>query len=57
MSSLSESQVRAIGIAAATRVIGSDADEVQVLAGVDENGKEAYFFTFYSMIGACGTRQ
>ena len=47
MSSLSESQVRAIGIAAATRVIGSDADEVQVLPGVDENGKDAYFFTFY----------
>lgn len=47
MSDLSETEVRTIGIAAATRVIGSDADDVHVLAGVDENGKNAYFFTFY----------
>ena len=32
---------------AATRVLGSDADDVHVVAGVDENGKDAYFFTYY----------
>ncbi len=47
MGHLSEAQVRAIGITAATRVIGSDADDVDVVAGVDENGKDAYFFTYY----------
>ena len=47
MSSLSELQVRSIGVTAAARVIGSDADDVTVIAGADENGRNAYFFTFY----------
>ena len=34
MSDQSETKVRTIGIAAALRVIGSDADDVHVLAGV-----------------------
>ena len=46
MAHLHLSLVEDIGRTSASRVIGDDFDAIEVAAGADHTGQDAYFFTF-----------